>query len=249
MTIAIITLNRPEVRNALNPEMIQRVIREAKAADKDPSVRAIVLRGEGDFFCAGADLQWMKSSLHASKAQNKKDATLISNLMATLYNLKKPLIAVVQGAAIGGGVGLVAVADIVIASEDCVFGLSEVKLGIIPSIIAPYVIQKIGTSQSRRYFITGERLRAAQAAGLDLVHSVVPRDQLQAELDKILSILMTGGPKAIIAAKQMVKELIPKITPAMVSKTINAIANIRVTPEGQEGMSAFLEKRKPSWML
>lgn len=246
--VATLSLQRPEVRNALSPEMIREVVKEAKAADKDPTVRVIVLRGAGDFFCAGADLQWMKSSLHGTKAQNKKDATLISDLMSTLYNLKKPLVVIAQGAAIGGGVGLVAVADVVIASDDCVFGLSEVKLGIIPSIIAPYVLAKIGTSQSRRYFMTGERITATRAREIGLIHEVVPVLQLDEALILLVQSLTSGGPKAIVAAKQMVKDLAPKITSAVVNKTINTIASIRITPEAQEGMTAFLEKRKPSWM-
>lgn len=247
--IVTIALNRPDFRNALNPQLIAEVVAQVLAAEKDPAVRAIVLRGAGDFFCAGADLQWMKSSLHASKAQNKKEATFISNIMSTLYAAKKPVIAVVQGAAIGGGVGLVAVADIVIAADDCVFGLSEVKLGIIPSIIAPYVIAKIGPSQSRRYFMTGERITAATAKEIGLVHEVVPLLQLDDALQKLTQSLLSGGPKAVVAAKQMVRSLAPKITSAVVKKTIDTIASIRVTPEAQEGMAAFLEKRKPRWMI
>lgn len=248
MTIATITLNRPEVRNALNPKLIAEVIAQVKVAEKNPAVRAIVVRGAGDFFCAGADLQWMRSSIGASKAQNKKDATLISNIMATLYAAKKPVIAVVQGAAIGGGVGLVAVADIVIAADDCVFGLSEVKLGIVPSIIAPYVISKIGPSQSQRYFMTGERITAATAKEIGLVHEVVSVLQLDEALLKLTQSLFSGGPKAVVAAKKMVRDLAPKISPAVVKKTIDTIASIRITPEAQEGMAAFLEKRKPGWV-
>lgn len=246
-SVFTITLSCPEVRNALSPEMIREVIKEAKAADRDPSVRVIVLRGEGDFFCAGANLQWMKSSLHATKAQNKKDATLISDLMSTLYHLKKPLVVLAHGAAIGGGVGLVAVADVVIAADDCVFGLSEVKLGIIPSIIAPYVLAKIGASQSRRYFMTGERITARRACEIGLVHEIVPVLQLDEALEALVRSIKSGGPMAVTAAKKMVRDLAAQITPAIVKKTIDTIASIRVTPEAQEGMSAFLEKRKPNW--
>lgn len=247
-TVATITLSRPEVRNALSPEMIHEVVKEAKAADKDPSVRVIVLRGDGDFFCAGADLQWMKSSLHATKSQNKKDATLISDLMSTLYNLKKPLVVLAHGAAIGGGVGLVAVADVVIAADDCVFGLSEVKLGIIPSIIAPYVLAKIGTSHSRRYFMTGERITAQRAREIGLIHEAVPVLQLDEALEQLVHSLKSGGPKAVVAAKKMVRDLAPQITTSIIKKTIDTIASIRITPEAQEGMSAFFEKRKPGWV-
>lgn len=247
MHTVTIVLNRPEVRNALDRELIWNVMVELKAADRDPTVRTIVLRGEGDFFCAGADLQWMKQSLHVPKRKNHQDATEISQLMEALDHLRKPLIAVVKGGAVGGGAGIVATADIVIAAEDAVFSISEVRLGLVPSIIAPYVIAKIGASQARRYFVTGERFSARTALAIGLVHSVVARDQLDAELEKIMTSLNNAGPNAIIGAKKMVKDLTLKVTPATIRKTIATVANVRVTPEAQEGMTAFLEKRKPGW--
>lgn len=245
--IVTIVLNRPEVRNALNREMIRSIMAELEAADRDPTIRAIVLRGEGDFFCAGADLQWMKQSLHVPKRKNHRDATEISHLMEALDHLRKPLIAVVQGGAVGGGAGIVATADIVIAAENAVFSISEVRLGLVPSIIAPYVIAKIGASQARRYFVTGERFSAKMAQSLGLVHNVVPRDHLDAELERILVSIMNAGPNAIIGAKKMVKDLTPRVTPTTIRKTIATVASVRVTPEAQEGMLAFLEKRKPRW--
>lgn len=249
MTPGIVTiiLNRPEVRNALNREMIRAVMAELEVAEKDSTIRAIVLRGEGDFFCAGADLQWMKQALHVPRRKNHQDATEISRLMEALDHLKKPLLAVVQGGAVGGGAGIVATADIVIAAEDAVFSISEVRLGLVPSIIAPYVIAKIGASQARRYFVTGERFSAGTAREIGLVHSVVARDQLDDALERIMASVMDAGPDAIIGAKKMVKDLTPKVTSATIRKTIATVADVRVTPEAQEGMSAFLEKRKPRW--
>lgn len=248
MSTATIILNRPEVRNALDRELIRNVMAEVKAADQDPMVRAIVLRGEGDFFCAGADLQWMRSSIGATKAQNQKDATLISDLMCVLDSLKKPLIAVVQGGAVGGGAGIIATADIVIAAENAVFSISEVRLGLVPSIIAPYVIAKIGASQARRYFVTGERFSAMTALTIGLVHQVVAESQLDEALEKILTAITNAGPNAVKGAKKMVKDLTPKISPATIRKTIDTVARVRVSPEAQEGMNAFFEKRKPSWV-
>lgn len=246
--IATLTLQRPDKRNALNPPLMTELIAAIRHAEQDADVRAIVLRGAGDHFCAGADLEWMRASLHADRKANRRDAQLISDLMCALHGVTKPLLAVVQGAAIGGGVGLVATADIVIAETQAQFGLSEVRLGLIPSVIAPYVIAKIGAAQARRYFLTGERLSATQAQGVGLVHDVVATAELEARTQQLLATILSGGPEAVRAAKQMVRGLTVQPTPKMIRETIDTIARVRVSAEAQEGMQAFLEKRPPGWM-
>ncbi len=245
--VATITLNRPDVRNALSRELIQALIGAVQAAEADAAVRVVVLQGAGAHFCAGADLEWMRASLTATSEMNWADAALIAQLMQVLHGCTKPLIARVHGSAIGGGVGVVACADIVVATDDAQFGLSEVKLGLIPSVIAPYVIAKIGASHARRYFMTGERITAAMACTLGLVHEYVPPAALDATVQSIAATILSGGPRAVVAAKAMVRELTPQVTPAVTHRTIETIAAIRVTPEAQEGMTAFFEKRQPNW--
>lgn len=246
--VATLTLNRPDKRNALSRELLLALIAAAQTADRDPQVRVIRLQGAGDHFCAGADIDWMRSSLHASAQQNRDDAALIARAMAALNTLAKPLVACVHGAAIGAGVGLTAVADVALASDDARFGLGEVKLGIIPSVIAPYVVAKVGESQSRRYFVTGERISAAHAREIGLVHEVVTRNELDRRTQAIVAAMLEGGPKALVAAKKMVKDLSGGYAPDVLERTIDTIAQIRLTPEAQEGLTAFLEKRQPSWI-
>lgn len=246
--IATIAMNRAEKRNALSKEMIHELIAAAEAAEQDDAVRVVVLRGEGKLFCAGADLEWMKDSLHASREDNLADAKMISDLMQAFSALTKPLIARIHGAAIGAGVGLVATADIAIASDDAIFSFSEVRLGIIPSVVAPYVVPKIGASQSRRYFITGERISAVVAKELCLIHDVVPAAQLDETVADLCQQILTGGPQAVIAAKQMVRDIAGDASAECIEQTITKLAEIRITPEAQEGMTAFFEKRKPQWV-
>lgn len=246
--VSTITLHRPDKGNALSPELMRDLIAACKAVAVDDAVRIVVLRSSGKHFCAGADLAWMKSSLGADAEANRADAALISDTMQALYGLPQPVIALVHGAAIGGGVGVVATADIVIAEDSAQFGLAEIRLGLIPSVIAPYVVNKIGETQSRRYFISGERIGACRAAELGLVHEVVPDGSLDAKLAELLDTMRAGGPLAMRAAKQMVRELSPGPDAATVTNTIDAIAAIRVTPEAQEGMQAFFEKRNAAWM-
>lgn len=246
--IATLSLNRPDVRNCVSPQVIEELVAAATRADADPNVRVIVLQGEGAVFCAGADLGWMRDSVHASREQNLAEAKEIARVLTTLYALKKPLIARVHGAAIGLGVGLTAVADIAVAADNTQFGLAEVKLGIVPAVVGPYVIAKVGTSHARRYFISGERVDATTAAKIGLVHVVVPLEKLDAEITRLTASILTGGPNAVIAAKQLVRDLTPPITADIITTLTHQIADIRVTPEAQEGMTAFLEKRKPKWM-
>ncbi len=244
---AAVTLNRPEKRNALSKDLILELMAILQRVRTHQDVRVIVLQGNGDHFCAGADLEWMRASLHASPEENRRDAALIADLMTTIANLPQPVIARVHGAAIGGGVGLVATADIVVAAEDAKFGFSEVRLGIIPSVIAPYVVPKIGIAQSRRYFITSERISASMAKMLGLVHEVVPRSGLDAQVGHFIEALVSGGPNAVREAKALVCDIAGRVSPALIEQKIEKLAEIRITPEAQEGMTAFLEGRKPQW--
>lgn len=245
--LATITLNRPEKRNALSKALITECIAAAKTVANNADVRVVVVQGSGEHFCAGADLEWMRDSLHASAADNRRDAALISDLMTALYHIPQPVIARVQGASIGGGVGVVATADIVVAADDAKFGFSEVRLGIIPSVVAPYVIPKIGLAASRRYFVTGERITAQTAKTLGLVHETVPAAGLDAHVTHFVEAILSGGPNAVREAKQLVRAIGGEISADLIDRKITKLAEIRITPEAQEGMTAFLESRKPQW--
>ena len=245
--LATITLNRPDKRNAMSKALITELMSAARKVAANHDVRVVVLQGHGEHFCAGADLEWMRDSLHATADDNRRDAALIAELMATISQLPQPVIARVQGAAIGGGAGLVATADVVVAAEDAKIGFSEVRLGIIPSVVAPYVIPKIGLAASRRYFVTGERINASTAKMLGLVHEVVPAADLDAKVRYFVEAILAGGPNAVREAKRLVAEVGGRIAPDLIERKINKLAEIRVTPEAQEGMTAFLEGRKPQW--
>lgn len=243
--IAHVRLNRPDVRNAFNDELITELGDAFKKLESDPSCRVAILLGEGNFFCAGADLHWMKSFVGASREVNESDARRLAQLLGALDTFPKPLIVQAHGAAIGGGVGLVAVADVAIASEDMIFALAEVKLGLIPAVISPFVINKMGVSLARRYFLTGERFKADVALRCGLVHEVVPADQLEARVLALAQELLSSGSEALKASKELIRKV--KETSDVEDYTVKKIALLRVSPEGQEGIKAFLEKRKPHW--
>ncbi len=246
---ATIALNRPEVHNAFDPEMGVQLIGELKKLEADSTVRAVVLMGQGKSFSAGADIEHMKKSARFSQAQNRKAALASAQIFHTLYTLKKPTIARVHGAVRGGGVGLVAACDIAIGSRDATFRLSEVRLGIVPAMISPYVVAAIGERHARRYFISGEEFDAAEAFRIGLLHDIVELEHLNTRIGEMLSQLYCGGPQAILAAKNQVSRVANAvITAAVVSDTANTIADIRATAEAQEGLSAFLEKRKAAWI-
>jgi len=214
----------------------------------DPDVRAVVLAGAGRSFSAGADLNWMRRTADYSEVENLADARALAGLMRTLDRLPKPTVALVQGAAYGGGVGLVACCDIAVASTAAVFSLSEVRLGLLPSVISPYVVDAIGPRAARRYFLTAERFDAAEARRLGLVHEVVAPEDLEAAGARVLAALAECGPAAQAASKALVARVARgPIDDAMVEDTARRIAALRATPEGREGVMAFLEKRKPSW--
>jgi methylglutaconyl-CoA hydratase len=244
-----ITLDRPEIHNAFDDRLIAALTRELAALGADPAVRALVLTGRGKSFSAGADLNWMRRSAAYGEAENLADARALAALLSSLNGLPKPTVARVNGAALGGGVGLIACCDVVVASETAIFGTTEVRLGIIPAVIGPYVVAAIGPRQARRLMLTAERIDAAEARRIGLVHEVVAADGLDAAVGRVLDDLARGGPAAIAAAKQLVQDLAARpITPEVGEETARRIARIRASEEGREGVAAFLEKRTPRWM-
>jgi len=247
--VATLTLNRPEVRNAFGAELIAELTERVAECDLDPEVRVLVLRAAGKHFSAGADLNWMRSMKDLSQAENKIDARKLANLLEVLDGCRKPLVGVCQGAAMGGGVGLLACCDIVLASEEAFFALSEVRIGLTPATISPYVVRAIGARQARRYFVSAERFDAERAQSFGLVHEVVPTDALETTLDTLLASLRAGGPEAQQAGKQLVKDInLAPIDTRLMEQLAERIAAQRVGQEGQEGLSAFLDKRTPAWV-
>ena len=242
-----LTLNRPAVRNAFDEEVIAGLTAAAASAAGQSDLRAVVLAGSGSVFCAGADLAWMSKAIAYSKRENLSDAEDLARMLERLDTLPMPVIGRVQGAALGGGVGLAAVCDIVIAADDAVFALSEVKLGILPAVIAPYVIRKIGVSAARELFLTGIRFSAERARAIGLVHEVVPASGLDEAVARRIRDVASSGPRAIAVAKALIREIAGAKPADVVGLTTNAIAAQRVSEEGQEGMQAFLQKRKPGW--
>lgn len=248
--VATVTLRRPDIHNAFDDELIERLRRELQGLNNDPNVRVVMLAAEGKSFSAGADLNWMKRMAGYERAENLEDAKNLGKLMATLYRMRQPTVAVVQGPAYGGGVGLVAACNIAIASESATFCLSEVRLGLIPAVIGPYVIEAMGERQAMRYMLTAEKFSAREAMRLGLVHDVVPADVLQDRQNEIVEDLLKGGPKALSEVKNLVSYITNSATQdeKVVRDTAGHIARVRATDEGQEGVAAFLEKRKPKWV-
>ena len=242
-----LTLNRPEVRNAFDEDVIASVSACAASAAADPSLRVLVISGAGKAFCAGADLAWMSKAIAYTQAENLRDAEDFALMLDRLDTLPFPVIGRVHGASLGGGVGLTAICDIVIAADTAVFGLSEVKLGILPAVISPYVVRKIGMSAARELFLTGSRFGAQRARELGLVHEIVPEDQLDAAVDRRMADVLTSGPSAVAAAKALIRQVAGESPTDVIGLTTSRIAAHRVSREGQEGMRAFLEKRKPDW--
>lgn len=243
-----IRLARAERHNAFDDVLIADLTAAFASAGADPAVRVIVLASTGPSFSAGADLSWMKRMAGYSEEENFRDALGLARLMRTIDACPKPVVALVQGAAYGGGVGLIAACDIAIAAETAQFALTEVKLGLIPAAISPYVIEAIGARACRRLFLTAERFSAAEACGLGLVHEVVPANELIAAGERVVAMLLESGPAAQAAAKDLIKAVSHHpVDDDLEALTARRIAAIRATPEGREGVAAFLEKRKPSW--
>lgn len=246
--VAWITLNRPEVHNAFNSVMIGDLLRAFGRIKDDPGVRVAVLTGQGKSFCAGADLNWMREIIQYSYEQNLEESLQIAELHHNIYTLPKPTIAMVNGTAIGGGTGFLSACDIAIASEEARFGLSEVKLGLVPAAISPYVVRKIGESKAREYFLTGERISAQRAAEIGLINKVVPRSDLRGRVGELMEQLLSSGPEALARCKELIFNVVRMSPEEAGEYTAQMIADLRISAEGQEGMAAFLEKRKPSWI-
>ena len=243
-----LTLNRPDVRNAFNDTVIAELTDWAATVAGDRSIRAVVLAGAGPTFCAGADLGWMARSVDYSDAENRADAERASALFSAIDALPVPVIGRVQGAALGGGAGLAAVCDVVVADEEALFGFTEVKLGIIPAVISPFVLAKIGRSAARELFLTGRRFSAQHALDIGLVHTVVRRDELDTAVEAVLREVLSAGPEATAAAKRLISDVWQADSlDAARALTTTALARTRASTEGQEGLRAFLQKRKPGW--
>ena len=248
--VAVVTLNRPEIRNAFDDVMISSLSNAFLELNKDETVRAVVLAGAGKAFCAGADLNWMKRMASYGLEQNLADARALAEMLKTLDRLPKPTVARVHGPAFAGGTGLVAACDIAIGTPAALFALTEVKIGLSPATISPYVVRAIGERAARRYFLTGERFDAAEAHRLGMLAKVVPPEKLDAEIDEILRHLTQGGPEAMRKIKDLLRAVSRggPVTDELVDDTARRIAEIRVSPEGREGIASFLEKREPDWL-
>lgn len=245
---ATVMLNRPELHNAFDPEMADALTATLRKLEANDRVRAIVLTGAGSNFCAGADIEHMKRSARFSPEQNLDSARVTAMMLHTLCTLEKPTIACVRGAARGGGVGLIAACDIAIAGRTATFRLPEVKLGIIPAMISPYVVAAIGQRYSHRYMLSGEEFDAAEAYRIGLVHDICEEPELNALVGRMLAHLYSSGPGAVVAIKKLIPEVAGvRFDEALIELTSRRIAAVRRTPEAQEGLSAFLEKRKASW--
>ena len=247
---ATVTLNRPDVRNAFNDEVIAELTTAFRELGQRDDVRCIVLAAAGTAFCAGADLNWMRRMADYTRAENVADAGQLATMLRTIYECQKPTIARVQGDAYAGGTGLVAACDIAISVDSANYCLSEVRLGLIPATISPYVIRAMGARAAHRYFLTAERFDASEAHRIGFVHEVVSADALDAKVAELAQTLVNAGPQAVRLCKKLVQEVTEQaITPALVQRTVEDIADIRVSAEGREGVQSFLQKRKPSWLI
>ena len=247
--VATLTLNRPEVRNAFNDELIAALTAAILDVGARDAVRCVVIAAEGKAFCAGADLNWMRRMADYTHDENLLDAAKLAEMLRVLYACPKPTIARVQGDAYAGGTGLVAACDIAVSSETAAYCLSEVKLGLIPATISPYVIRAMGARAAHRYFLTAERFDAAEALRIGFVHAVVPADALDAKVAELATTLVNAGPEAIKACKLLVQDVAERdIDAALIQMTVEGIANIRVSPEGRAGVQSFLNKRAPNWL-
>ena len=248
--VARITLTRPEVRNAFNDEVIQQLKATFETVGERDDVRAVVLAAEGPAFCAGADLNWMRRMADYSRDENLADAGQLAAMLTAIYACPKPTVAAVQGDVFAGGMGLVAACDMAVSVDTATYCLSEVKLGLIPATISPYVIRAMGVQAARRYFTTAERLSAAQAHAMGLVHELCEPEALDAKVAEIVATLVANGPAAVKACKRLVRDIAGQdITEALRAETARRIADIRASDEGKEGLQSFLGKRSPNWQV
>jgi methylglutaconyl-CoA hydratase len=247
--VARVWINRPEKHNSFNDEVIRELTEAFRRLDDDSAVRVVVLGGRGKSFSAGGDLDWMRRAAGYSTEENLRDARKLSGLFSAIHDLGKPTIARVHGAAFGGGLGLTAACDIAVATTKALFATTEVRFGIVPGAISPYVIKAIGARACHRYFLTAERFDAHEAHRISLVHEVCEPDEVDARIEQITNAVLEGGPLAQRAAKNLIKEVGGRpIDRAVIEDASRHIANIRSTPEAREGLTAFLEKRKASWI-
>ena len=248
--IRTLTLCRPDVRNAFNDEVIAELKAAFQAAGQAAQVRCVVLAAEGPAFCAGADLNWMRRMADYTRDENLADAGQLAAMLRAIYECPKPTIARVQGDVFAGGVGLIAACDMAVSVDTATYCLSEVKLGLIPATISPYVIRAMGARAAHRYFLTAERFSAAEAHRIGLVHEVVAADALDAQVAELASALVSASPNAVRACKRLVQDVAERdIDDALVAHTVAGIADIRSSDEGKEGVQSFLQKRKPSWLI
>jgi len=245
--IARVSFCRPEIHNAFNGTVLIEMAHLFDTMDKDDDIRVVVLSGEGKSFCSGADLNWMRSVIDQTFEENLIESNALADLFYKIYTFKRPIIGRINGAAIGGGTGFVAVCDIAYAARSAKFSFSEVKIGVVPACIGPYVIRKMGEGKARELFITGERMNAERAFDVGLVNKVVDDDKLESEVEDLIKMLLSSGPKAVAMAKKLVSS-VPLMSPEEFKPfTAEMIARLRISVEGQEGMDAFLNKRKPKW--
>ena len=247
--IARITLTRPEVRNAFNDEVIQQLKTAFESVGANPDVRAVVLAAEGPAFCAGADLNWMRRMADYTREENIADAGQLAAMLKAIYECPKPTIAAVQGDVFAGGMGLVAACDMAVSVDTATYCLSEVKLGLIPATISPYVIRAMGARAAHRYFLTAERFSAQEARRIGFVHELVGADALEPKVNELAAALVSASPAAVRACKKLVQDVAERaIDDALVAATVEGIADIRASDEGREGVASFLQKRKPAWL-
>ncbi len=246
--VTVVTLHRPELHNAFNQEMISELTQAFTQLSKDPKIRVILLTGAGNSFCAGADLHWMKKMARYSAKENVADAKRFHRMLLTIYRCSKPTLALVNGAAIGGGVGLVAAVDMALAHADAVFGFSEVRIGLIPAVISPFVLRKIGEGEAHEYFLTGERFSAMRAHQMGLVQYCGTAEEVREKLEQKISLLSSVAPQAVGESKKLIEKVSQTPLEQVGSFTAKMIAARRASPEGREGMNAFLNKRPPKWI-
>jgi methylglutaconyl-CoA hydratase len=248
--VARVTMNRPRLHNAFDEALIEALTLAFEGLADDPAVRVVVLTGAGKSFSAGADLNWMRRAAAYDEERNRADARALEAMLRTLDELPKPAVAMVNGLAIGGGVGLVAACDVAVASGAAAFATSEVRFGILPAVISPFVVRAVGGRQARRYFLTAERFGAEEARRIGLVHEVAAPEALEARVGEVVAELLRGGPEALGEAKRLVRlvEATPQGGSLLAEATVGMIAERRASAEGREGVGAFLEKRRPSWL-
>ena len=248
--VARITLTQPEIRNAFSDEVIQAITEAFADVGARADVRAVVLAAEGPAFCAGANLNWMRRMADYTREENLADASKLAAMLRTIAECPKPTIARVQGDVYAGGMGLVAACDMAVSVDTAWYCLSEVKIGLAPATISPYVIRAMGARAAQRYFLTAERFTAAEAHRIGFVHEVVTADALDAKVDELLKALTSASPAAVVACKTLVADVVGRdIDEGLIAYTVEAIADIRASAEGREGVQAFLNKRKPAWLL